>query len=121
MARRTLLLVSPPVLHAERWWANRIANKPHLDSLAGYVRDLADVRILELDIVAGEPDAEQVARLDEALTGPIDLVGISSCTTWAPAPWPAACGAWPPTFRSSWAVITPQPPRTTSRTISVIG
>jgi radical SAM superfamily enzyme YgiQ (UPF0313 family) len=81
MVRRTLLLVSPPVLHAARWWASRIANKPHLDSLAGYVRDLADVRILEMDIVAGAPDAEQVARLDEALTGPVDLVGISCWTS----------------------------------------
>jgi radical SAM superfamily enzyme YgiQ (UPF0313 family) len=85
MARRTLLLVSPPVLHAARWWGNRIANKPHLDSLAGYVRDLADVRIVEMDIVAGAPEAEQLARfdeqLDELLRGSLGLVGISCWTS----------------------------------------
>ena len=81
MARRTLLLVSPPALHGARWWAPRNANKPHLDSLAGYVRDLADTHIVEMDIVAGEPSAEQCARLDELLTGPLDLVGISCWTS----------------------------------------
>ena len=44
-----------------------------------------------------------------------------ACTTSAPAPWPAACEAWPLGFRSSSAVITPRPPRTTSRTISATG
>ena len=81
MARRTLLLISPPVLHAGRWWANRIANKPHLDSLAGYVRDLADVRLVEMDTVAGEQQAEQVSRLDALLPGSVDLVGISCWTS----------------------------------------
>jgi radical SAM superfamily enzyme YgiQ (UPF0313 family) len=81
MARRALLLISPPVLHAGRWWANRIANKPHLDSLAGYVRDLADVRLVEMDTVAGEQQAEQVSRLDELLPGSVDLVGISCWTS----------------------------------------
>ena len=81
MARRTLLLVSPPVLHAERWWAPRIANKPHLDSLAGYVRDLADVQIVEMDTIAGEQQAAQVSRLDALLPGSVDLVGISCWTS----------------------------------------
>jgi len=46
MAHRALLLTSPPVLFGERWWANRIASKPHLASLAGFVRDVAEPRIL---------------------------------------------------------------------------
>lgn len=80
--RRTVLLVAPPVLCAKRWWVNRIANKPHLASLAGYVRDLAEVRILELDTTSGE-DAEALLRSidaqfdDEA----IGLVGISCWTS----------------------------------------
>ena len=76
--RPRLLLVSPPVLHAARWWGNGDANKPHLDSLAGYVRDLADVRILELDRTAGEADA---SALDELLAEPVGLVGISCWTS----------------------------------------
>jgi radical SAM superfamily enzyme YgiQ (UPF0313 family) len=52
---KKLLLISAPVLHGEGWWANRIANKPHLASLAGVVRDLVEVETLELDRVAGAP------------------------------------------------------------------
>lgn len=81
MARRTVLLVSPPVLHAKTWWANRIANKPHLASLAGYVRDLADVHVLEMDISAGTADEDQLAQLDELLTDTVGLVGISCWTS----------------------------------------
>lgn len=81
MARRTLLLVSPPVLCAQRWWVNRIANKPHLDSLAGYVRDLADVRILELDTTAGDDTDSKLALLDEQLDDSVALVGISCWTS----------------------------------------
>ena len=81
MARRTLLLISPPILYATRWWADRIANKPHLDSLAGYVRHLADVQVLEMDATAGESGAEQMSRLDEMLTGSVGLVGISCWTS----------------------------------------
>src|SRR5262245_4511912 len=76
--RPRLLLVSPPVLHAARWWGNGDANKPHLDSLAGYVRDLADVRILEMDRTAGKVDAPE---LDELLAEPVGLVGISCWTS----------------------------------------
>jgi radical SAM superfamily enzyme YgiQ (UPF0313 family) len=80
MARQTLLLVCPPVLYATTWWANRIANKPHIASLAGYVRDLADVRVLELDGVSGF-DANSWDRLAEALAGSVGLVGISCWTS----------------------------------------
>ena len=77
MARGALLLISPPVLFGERWWANRIANKPHLASLAGFVRDLAEPRILELDIDARRPLPELLAEIDTALTDDVALVGIS--------------------------------------------
>ncbi len=80
MARRTLLLVSPPVLYAKNWWGNRIANKPHLSSLAGYVRDFTDIRILELDVTT-EGDDDQLIRLDEHLTDSVGLVGISCWTS----------------------------------------
>lgn len=81
MTRRTLLLVAPPVLYAKNWWGNRIANKPHLASLAGYVRDLADVRILELDLTNVDDSAAQLLLLDEQLREPVSLVGISCWTS----------------------------------------
>lgn len=81
MVRRTLLLVSPPVLCAQTWWANRIANKPHLASLAGYVRDLADVRILELDTTVEDDSDSQLALLEEQLDESVSLVGISCWTS----------------------------------------
>ncbi|MCC6620648.1 MAG: hypothetical protein IT385_05305 [Deltaproteobacteria bacterium] len=62
--KRRLVLVSPPVLYGAGWWANRIANKPHLASLAGHVRDLAEVVTLELDRLAGPPSDAQLAALD---------------------------------------------------------
>jgi len=79
--RRALLLVSPPVLFGDRWWANRIANKPHLASLAGYVRDLAEPRTLELDTVAGSPLPGLLAQVEAALTDDVALVGISCWTS----------------------------------------
>jgi radical SAM superfamily enzyme YgiQ (UPF0313 family) len=80
---KQLLLVSPPVLHGQRWWANRIANKPHLASLAGHVRDLAAVRTIELDLVAGEPLDGLLAQLERAIAELPDLglVGISCWTS----------------------------------------
>lgn len=81
MTRRRVLLVSPPVLHAKTWWANRIANKPHLASLAGYVRNLADVEVLEMDVSAGVADDDELARLDGALGDDLGLVGISCWTS----------------------------------------
>jgi radical SAM superfamily enzyme YgiQ (UPF0313 family) len=82
---KALLLISPPVLHGQHWWANRIANKPHLASLAGYVRDLAEVRTLELDLVSGlplEPLLGEVDRaFDEIGAARIGLVGISCWTS----------------------------------------
>jgi radical SAM superfamily enzyme YgiQ (UPF0313 family) len=71
VARPTVLLIAPPVLYAKSWWSARVASKPHLYALAGFIRDVADVRILELDTGA---DVE----LD--LDG-VDLVGISSWTS----------------------------------------
>lgn len=77
----TLLLVAPPVLCAKSWWGNRSANKPHLASLAGYVRDLADVRILELDLSNVGDTTAQLSFLDEQLNEPVSLVGISCWTS----------------------------------------
>ncbi len=81
MARRALLLVSPPIVHGQRWWANRIANKPHLASLAGYVRDLAEPRTLELDIDSTAPLEGLLEALDFALIDDVALVGISCWTS----------------------------------------
>lgn len=81
MTRQTLLLVAPPVLCAKSWWGNRIANKPHLASLAGYVRDLADVRILELDMASGDDTAAQLRQLGDHLDRSVGLVGISCWTS----------------------------------------
>lgn len=87
MTRLVVLLVAPPVLYAPTWWSSRVASKPHLHSLAGFVRDLADVRILELDTQAGVAPgdvAAVLAGIDEplatALEG-VDLVGISCWTS----------------------------------------
>jgi radical SAM superfamily enzyme YgiQ (UPF0313 family) len=82
--RRGLLLVAPPILHGAGWWANRIANKPHLHSLAGYVRDLARVRVLELDLTAEHENADEdelLDGLDELLTDAVRLVGVSCWTS----------------------------------------
>jgi radical SAM superfamily enzyme YgiQ (UPF0313 family) len=81
MVRRTLLLVSPPVLHGQRWWKDQFGNKPHLSSLTGYVRDIADTRILELDLEAGADLAPLLANLDDALTDDVGLLGISCWTS----------------------------------------
>jgi radical SAM superfamily enzyme YgiQ (UPF0313 family) len=81
---RRLVLIAPPVLYAPTWWSRKVASKPHLHSLAGYVRDLAVTRIVELDVQYGggvEVEAflsqvEPQLALDEA-----DLVGISCWTS----------------------------------------
>jgi radical SAM superfamily enzyme YgiQ (UPF0313 family) len=79
--RRTVLLVAPPVLCAKTWWGNRIANKPHLASLGGYVRDLAEVRVLELDTTSGDDGAALLRLLDDQLDRSVGLVGISCWTS----------------------------------------
>lgn len=63
-----------------------MASKPHLHSLAGFVRDIADVRILELDLQM--PTSGDVERLLMAIDEPlatavenVDLVGISCWTS----------------------------------------
>ena len=87
MSRLVVLLVAPPVLYAPTWWSARVASKPHLHSLAGFVRDLAEVRILELDTQAGSPSGDVagfLAAIDEPLTlalDSVDLVGISCWTS----------------------------------------
>jgi radical SAM superfamily enzyme YgiQ (UPF0313 family) len=81
MNRKSVLLIVPPVLYAKSWWGNRTANKPHLSSLAGYVRDLADVRILELDLTNDANLATQLSLIDEQLREPVGLVGISCWTS----------------------------------------
>jgi radical SAM superfamily enzyme YgiQ (UPF0313 family) len=80
-----LLLVSPPVLYAPTWWSSRVASKPHLHSLAGFVRDLAETRLVELDLQTRAPD-EDVGRFLERLGAElplegVDLVGISCWTS----------------------------------------
>src|SRR5947209_17255250 len=80
-ARKTMLLISPPVLHGQRWWANRIANKPHLASLSGYVRDIAETRTVELDVDSTLPLPGLLAQVDDALDDDVGLVGISCWTS----------------------------------------
>ncbi|MCC6624973.1 MAG: cobalamin-dependent protein [Deltaproteobacteria bacterium] len=81
MTRRTLLLVSPPVLFGQGWWKDRFGNRPHIASLAGYVRDLAEVRTLALDDVAGAPLEPLLAEVEAALTPDVALVGLSCWTS----------------------------------------
>jgi radical SAM superfamily enzyme YgiQ (UPF0313 family) len=81
MARDALLLVSPPVVHGQRWWGNRIANKPHLASLAGYVREFAEPRTLELDLDSTAPLDGLLEALNFALVDDVGLVGISCWTS----------------------------------------
>ena len=81
MARRIVLLVTPPVLGGQQWWVDRIANKPHLASLAGYVRDVAEPRTLELDGDTDAPLADLLDALDFALVEDVALVGISCWTS----------------------------------------
>jgi radical SAM superfamily enzyme YgiQ (UPF0313 family) len=81
MTRPVLLLISPPVVDGQRWWANRTANKPHLASLAGYVRDLVEPRLLELDLETQSPLEALLAEVDRALTPEVALVGLSAWTS----------------------------------------
>lgn len=82
MSARTLLLISPPVLHGGAWWQSRIGSRPHLYSLSGYVRDLLDVRIVELDPPGSTATlAERLAELDDHLGADTVLVGISCWTS----------------------------------------
>ncbi|HEY7162912.1 MAG TPA: radical SAM protein [Acidobacteriota bacterium] len=81
MSRKSVLLIVPPVLYAKSWWGNRTANKPHLASLVGYVRDLAEVRILELDLRNDDDSEAQLSLIDEQLREPVSLVGISCWTS----------------------------------------
>ena len=85
MFRSTVLLVSPPVLYAPTWWSSKVASKPHLHSLAGFIRDIADTRIVELDVLMGTPTVEIEQYLEgiDALVplDGIDLVGISCWTS----------------------------------------
>jgi radical SAM superfamily enzyme YgiQ (UPF0313 family) len=75
MVSMRVLLVSPRVLHAPTWWCGGVASKPHLHSLAGFVRDVADVSILELDTNVGTPNDATLPIED------VDLVGISCWTS----------------------------------------
>lgn len=87
MSGPTVLLISPPVLYAASWWHSEMPSKPHLSSLAGFVRDIATVRILDLDLIMGAPpslDAVDafIDQVDEHLSlDGIDLVGISCWTS----------------------------------------
>lgn len=87
MARTTLLLISPPVLYDPRLWP-AIPCKPHIHSLAGFVRDVADVRVVELDVAMGAPQSLEgvdtfLEDLDEHIdVSDVDLVGISCWTSF---------------------------------------
>ncbi len=138
--KKTLLLIAPPVLFGQRWWANRLANKPHLASLAGAVRGLAHVETLELDLVAGEPEEPLLAQVERAIAAlqpapgappgagaleptsgsaprpALGLVGIPAgpaCNISARSRWRGGCARWRRTFPSSSAATTPPPVLTT--------
>jgi radical SAM superfamily enzyme YgiQ (UPF0313 family) len=84
-SRPTLLLIAPPVLHGARWWVPRVASKPHLHSLAGFVRDVADVRILELDLQEGSPSGGAdalLAAMDEPLAAALEDVDLAGISCW---------------------------------------
>lgn len=88
MRRTRLLLVSPPAPYDVRQWAAPIPCKPQLHSLAGFVRDVADARIVELDVTMGSPGSFEgvpafLERIDAFLSlGDVDLVGISCWTSF---------------------------------------
>ena len=63
MPRPTVLLIAPPVLYAPTWWVGRVASKPHLHSLAGFVRDVADVKLVELDVTTPAAAEKAIAAL----------------------------------------------------------
>ena len=84
MACPVVLLISPPVLYAQSWWSGRVASKPHLHSLSGFIRDIAEVRLLELDLttVVEEGVDAMLAAVDRDLNvDGVDLVGISCWTS----------------------------------------
>ena len=82
---QTVLLVSPPVLYAPTWWSSKVASKPHLHSLAGFIRDIAGTRIVELDVLLGSPPGaipDFLEQIDPLLPlDGVDLVGISCWTS----------------------------------------
>jgi radical SAM superfamily enzyme YgiQ (UPF0313 family) len=78
MSRR-LVLVAPPVYHARTWWRGRGGTKAHLYSLAGFVRDLCPVDIVELDLDSQGDDA--LSALDGHIGPDVGLVGISCWTS----------------------------------------
>ena len=61
----SILLVAPPVLYADTWWSARVASKPHLHSLAGFVRDLAE----RADPRARSRERRGVPRCRESVCG----------------------------------------------------
>src|SRR5690242_20311954 len=84
----TLLLISPPVLFGTTWWRKTIASKPHLLSLAGFVRDVAEVRIADLDMAMELTEAQcfddeglAAALASKLSLKGVDLVGISCWTS----------------------------------------
>jgi hypothetical protein len=77
---RRLVLIAPPVYYARTWWRGRAGTKAHLYSLAGFVRDLCEVEIIELDLEWLGRDEAMTAL--EAHIGPdVGLVGISCWTS----------------------------------------
>jgi radical SAM superfamily enzyme YgiQ (UPF0313 family) len=64
-----------------------VASKPHLHSLAGFVRDVVDVRVIELDREMPQADDSEglvAYAIDEPLTAALEqvtLVGISCWTS----------------------------------------
>jgi radical SAM superfamily enzyme YgiQ (UPF0313 family) len=78
---RRLVLVAPPVYYARTWWRGRSGTKAHLYSLAGFVRDLCDVEIVELDLDSLGHGDEALATLDRHIGPDVGLVGISCWTS----------------------------------------
>jgi radical SAM superfamily enzyme YgiQ (UPF0313 family) len=78
---RQLLLIAPPVLYAPTWWSRKVASKPHLHSLAGFVRDIAQVKIVELDVQYSGGELEPFLDGIDLGLDQIDLVGISCWTS----------------------------------------
>jgi radical SAM superfamily enzyme YgiQ (UPF0313 family) len=81
-----VVLVAPPVLHAKTWWRSRVGTKAHFYSLAGFVRDLADVEIVELDVDGNDG----LGALDACIGPEVALAGISC---WTSMHYPGAVAA----------------------------
>lgn len=72
-----MVLIAAPVLQPVSWWSPVMAAKPHLTSLADFVRDVATVRVLDLERHPAGAATDMATRLADELTGDVALVAIS--------------------------------------------